>query len=156
MWCQWIAFFYWSRLKVSVYRVRMFRFTISPLIFCALIGAGVQAYCCFVLELTSTLYEFPDAYKGHFVRNYTGLEKINDHLFWEKYGEEKTVLFWSKHKEVSFNKWVENWKQAFLQTMSSRTGWLVIPKMIQNLKSFTVMEKITHTALNWWRVVGNG
>ena len=78
----------------------MLRLAVSCLILCAFIVTGVQAYCCFVLELTSSLNNFPDQYLGHYVRNYTGIERINDHLFWKKVGDANIVLFWSLNKNV--------------------------------------------------------
>merc|ERR1712110_9491 len=86
----------WSRHEAIMLRQCM------TLILClALAVNGGTAYCCFVLEMTSDSPNLPDGYLGHYVRNYTGLEKINDHLFWRNIKDEQMLIFW----DTNANAW---------------------------------------------------
>jgi len=52
-----------------------------------------NAYCCFILDMQSDL--LPEKYQGRYARNMSGLDKINDHLYWKKVsGTGDEIVFW--------------------------------------------------------------
>ena len=54
---------------------------------------GANGYCCFIVSMLESS-GLPSEFVGQFVRNPSGMEKINDHLFWRNREDESQLVFW--------------------------------------------------------------
>ena len=60
---------------------------------------GANGYCCFIVSMLESS-GLPSEFVGQFVRNPSGTEKINDHLFWRNREDESKLVFWDSRIDV--------------------------------------------------------
>ena len=60
---------------------------------------GANGYCCFIVSMLESS-GLPSEFVGQFIRNPSGMEKINDHLFWRNREDDSQLVFWDSRIDV--------------------------------------------------------